>query len=114
MKGRLFAETCVTEVSEDRHGVTVKTATGLTVAADAVVVATNAPINDRLAINGKQAPFRTYVIAGPVKRGSVPDHLYWDTAEPYHYVRLNPWRDDKDSRSATKRRGLLSRGPPMD
>jgi glycine/D-amino acid oxidase-like deaminating enzyme len=36
------------------------------------------------------------VIAGPVKRGSVPDHLYWDTAEPYHYVRLNPWRDDKD------------------
>jgi len=36
MNGRLFAETCVTEVSEDSHGVTVKTASGLTVAADSV------------------------------------------------------------------------------
>jgi Rieske Fe-S protein len=30
------------------------------------------------------------VIAGRVPRGSVPDALYWDTLDPYHYVRLQP------------------------
>ena len=51
---------------------------------------TNSPINDWVAIHTKQAPYRTYVIAGRVPRGSVPDALYWDTLDPYHYVRLQP------------------------
>jgi len=29
------------------------------------------------------------VIAGPVEPGSIPRALYWDTADPYHYVRLH-------------------------
>src|SRR5207253_2552018 len=36
----------------------------------------------------KQAPYLTYVVAAPVPRGSVTKALYWDTADPYHYVRL--------------------------
>ena len=35
----------------------------------------------------KQAPYRTFVIAAVVPAGSAPA-LYWDTGEPYHYVRL--------------------------
>ncbi|HTD87793.1 MAG TPA: FAD-dependent oxidoreductase, partial [Candidatus Binatia bacterium] len=31
---------------------------------------------------------RTYVIAAPVPPGSVTKALYWDTPDPYHYVRL--------------------------
>jgi glycine/D-amino acid oxidase-like deaminating enzyme/nitrite reductase/ring-hydroxylating ferredoxin subunit len=53
----------------------------------AIVVTTHAPINDRIAMHLKQAPYRTYVIAAPIPVGSVPGMLLWDTADPYHYVR---------------------------
>jgi len=36
----------------------------------------------------KQAAYRTYAISLPVPIDSVPAALYWDTADPYHYVRL--------------------------
>jgi glycine/D-amino acid oxidase-like deaminating enzyme/nitrite reductase/ring-hydroxylating ferredoxin subunit len=60
------------------------------VTADAVVVATNTPINDLVAIHTKQSPYMTYVIGARVPRGSVTDALYWDTLKAYHYVRLQP------------------------
>jgi glycine/D-amino acid oxidase-like deaminating enzyme/nitrite reductase/ring-hydroxylating ferredoxin subunit len=61
------------------------------VEADAIVVATNtpAPINDWMGIYTKQASYRTYIVAGKVPGGSVDDALYWDMADPYHYVRLD-------------------------
>ena len=54
------------------------------------VVATNSPINDRFAIHTKQAPYRTYAMAFTIPRGALSDGLYWDTLDPYHYVRLQP------------------------
>ena len=44
----------------------------------------------------KQAPYRTYAIAARVPRGSVADALFWDTLDPYHYVRLQPAEDGSD------------------
>jgi glycine/D-amino acid oxidase-like deaminating enzyme/nitrite reductase/ring-hydroxylating ferredoxin subunit len=67
----------------------VVTAEGRTVTAGALVVATNTPVNDRVTIHTKQAAYRTYVIGGPVTRGTVARALYWDTADPYHYMRLH-------------------------
>jgi glycine/D-amino acid oxidase-like deaminating enzyme/nitrite reductase/ring-hydroxylating ferredoxin subunit len=61
------------------------------VTADAVVVATNTPINDRVAIHTKQAPYMTYVVGMRMPPGSVPAALAWDTGDPYHYVRA--WND---------------------
>ncbi len=90
---RLYANPAVESVDEAEGGVTVRCVGGATVHAKAAVIATNSPVNDWLAIHSKQAPYRTYVVAGPVPRGSVPDALFWDTADPYHYVRLQP-RDD--------------------
>ena len=55
---------------------------------EVVVVATNTPVNDRVAIHTKQAPYVTYVIGVQVPRDSVTRALYWDTGDPYHYVRL--------------------------
>src|SRR5438067_859269 len=55
---------------------------------DALVVASNVPINNLLAIHTKQAPYMTYVIGARVPRGSVPKVLAWDTGDPYHYIRL--------------------------
>ncbi len=67
-----------------------------TVTAQHVVVATNtpAPINDWFGIYTKQAAYRTYVIGAPVPRNSVADALYWDTGDPYHYVRIEPANGD--------------------
>jgi glycine/D-amino acid oxidase-like deaminating enzyme/nitrite reductase/ring-hydroxylating ferredoxin subunit len=58
------------------------------VTADAAVVATNVPVNDRVAIHTKQAPYMTYVLGARVPRDSVPKVLAWDTGDPYHYIRL--------------------------
>ncbi len=58
------------------------------ITAKSVIVATNTPINDRFIIHSKQASYRTYVIAGPIPKNSVARGLYYDTSDPYHYIRL--------------------------
>jgi glycine/D-amino acid oxidase-like deaminating enzyme/nitrite reductase/ring-hydroxylating ferredoxin subunit len=68
---------------------TVRTARG-TISCGAVVVATNTPVNDRLVMHTKQAPYRTYVVAGHVPTESIEPLLLWDTEDPYHYVRTQP------------------------
>jgi glycine/D-amino acid oxidase-like deaminating enzyme/nitrite reductase/ring-hydroxylating ferredoxin subunit len=66
----------------------VTTSKGPVVSSVAIVVATNTPVNDRVAIHTKQAAYRTFVVAMRVPKGSVTKALYWDTPDPYHYVRL--------------------------
>jgi glycine/D-amino acid oxidase-like deaminating enzyme len=66
----------------------VRTSNGKTVAARALVVATNTPVNDRVTMHTKQAPYRTYVVGLRVRKGEVARALFWDTEDPYHYVRL--------------------------
>jgi glycine/D-amino acid oxidase-like deaminating enzyme/nitrite reductase/ring-hydroxylating ferredoxin subunit len=92
---RLFGETCVTKIEEDKAGVTVVTEGGYKVSAQAAVVATNTPINDRLTIHPKQAPYRTYVFGAKVPSEKIDDALYWDTEDPYHYVRLHPFGSEQ-------------------
>ena len=94
--GKLFANTRVDAVSEDPDGVTVQTENGRTVRARWAVVATNSPINDRVAIHSKQAPYRTYAMALTIPKGALKDALYWDTLDPYHYVRPQPGRGNFD------------------
>lgn len=61
-----------------------------------VVLATNVPFHDGMAIHTKQAAYRTYAIAGWVPRGALPDALIYDDADPYHYVRLSDDGDHPD------------------
>jgi glycine/D-amino acid oxidase-like deaminating enzyme/nitrite reductase/ring-hydroxylating ferredoxin subunit len=53
-----------------------------------VVVATNVPFHERVAVHTKQAAYRTYAIACSVDRAALPDALVWDDGDPYHYVRI--------------------------
>jgi glycine/D-amino acid oxidase-like deaminating enzyme/nitrite reductase/ring-hydroxylating ferredoxin subunit len=85
--GRIYGHTRVVEV-ESGEGVRVRTAGGVEIAAEAVVVATNAPIHERFAVHTKQAPYRTYVVALEVPSRSLPLALFWDAGFPYHYVRI--------------------------
>src|SRR5947208_10946842 len=96
--GRIFTGTRVVKV-EDGDQVRIETSQGRSIKAAAAIVATNCPINDRLVIHSKQAPYVTYVLTLRVTR-EVEHVLLWDTAEtaeeekqvlgpiPYHYVRF--------------------------
>ncbi|HEU4628901.1 MAG TPA: FAD-dependent oxidoreductase [Gemmatimonadaceae bacterium] len=92
--GRIHCGSHVSEIDTSGEHPAVKTDDGRTVRARALVVATNSPVNDWVALHTKQAPYRTYVVALRVPRDSVPRALYWDTPDPYHYVRLQRDGDD--------------------
>jgi len=85
--GRIYTQTHATEIKSGKLA-HIETANGAVVTADAVVVATNSPVNDLVAIHTKQAAYQTYVIGIRVPRDSVTRALYWDTPDPYHYLRL--------------------------
>jgi glycine/D-amino acid oxidase-like deaminating enzyme/nitrite reductase/ring-hydroxylating ferredoxin subunit len=86
--GRIFGGTHA-EVFEGGSPTTVKTVSGRTIRAGSLVVATNSPVNDRLVIHTKQAPYRSYVVAARVPAGAVTRALFWETGDIYHYVRLS-------------------------
>ncbi|MDQ1557661.1 MAG: hypothetical protein QOD32_721 [Pyrinomonadaceae bacterium] len=86
--GEIYTQTHATKIEGDGDVARVETANGATVTAGAVVVATNSPVNDLVAIHTKQAAYRTFVVGARVARGSVPQILLWDTPDPYHYLRV--------------------------
>jgi glycine/D-amino acid oxidase-like deaminating enzyme/nitrite reductase/ring-hydroxylating ferredoxin subunit len=61
-----------------------------------VVVATHTPIMGKTnllsatLLQSKLALYTTYAIGGRVPQGDVPYGLYWDTHDPYHYLRVHP------------------------
>ncbi len=62
-------------------------ADGGRVTADAIVVATHSPFLGLSQFEFRVFPYQSYVIA--VRVDDPPeDALYWDDAEPYHYIRL--------------------------
>jgi glycine/D-amino acid oxidase-like deaminating enzyme/nitrite reductase/ring-hydroxylating ferredoxin subunit len=85
--GRIFGQTHATKI-EGGAEARIETTEGPVVTSEVVVVATNTPVNDLVAIHTKQAPYVTYAIGVRVPKDSVTRALYWDTGDPYHYVRL--------------------------
>jgi glycine/D-amino acid oxidase-like deaminating enzyme/nitrite reductase/ring-hydroxylating ferredoxin subunit len=94
--GRLYANTVHVGDEEKDGRVEITTEAGPVIRAGAAVFATNSPTNNKVEIHSKQLPDRTYVIAGKVPKGSVPDALVWDTHDAYHYVRIQPLDDASD------------------
>lgn len=89
--GRIYTGTHATKIAGGSDArVTAKSGT---VKAGHIVVATNTPVNDLVVVHTKQAPYMTYVIGARVPRNSVMHALYWDTGDPYHYVRVMPGVD---------------------
>ncbi|MDP1879819.1 MAG: FAD-dependent oxidoreductase [Parachlamydiaceae bacterium] len=92
--GKIFSHSHVNHF-EDGSPCTVKTTTGAIVLSKSVIVATCTPVNNRFIIHTKQSAYRTYVIASKIPKSSVPKGLYWDTPDPYHYIRIQ--QNDQDS-----------------
>lgn len=57
------------------------------VEADAVVVATHSPYLGISEFDFRVFPYQSYVIAARID-DNLSDALYWDDADPYHYIRL--------------------------
>lgn len=85
--GKIVANTRALEI-EEGVDVTIRTDRDPVVHATHVVVATNTPFNDRVRMHTKLYAYQTYAIAASVPAGRVPQALYWDDLDPYHYVRL--------------------------
>jgi glycine/D-amino acid oxidase-like deaminating enzyme/nitrite reductase/ring-hydroxylating ferredoxin subunit len=68
----------------------VTTTHGYTVSADSVVIATNNPFEGGTILHNKVAAYTTYALAAEIPKGTFGSGLYWDTEDPYHYVRTQP------------------------
>jgi glycine/D-amino acid oxidase-like deaminating enzyme/nitrite reductase/ring-hydroxylating ferredoxin subunit len=72
---------------------------GHTLTCTSVVLATHTPLVGTAGLVGatlfqtKLALYTSYVVGGRVAKGRVPDALFWDTADPYHYLRIEPHHD---------------------
>lgn len=88
--GKLFSNTRATEWKvEDTPQ--VNTLDGPTINARSLVLATNYPIMSKMF--AKLPAYRTYAIGARIPKGSVEKALFWDTGDPYHYVRIQEESD---------------------
>jgi glycine/D-amino acid oxidase-like deaminating enzyme/nitrite reductase/ring-hydroxylating ferredoxin subunit len=81
----------------------IRTTDGYVARARKIVVATNAPIVDKISkMYDKQDAYKTYVVGARIRKGSVQKALYWDTGNkkagnlvpPYHYARIQELSED--------------------
>ncbi len=94
--GSIFTETVVEKI-RGGEPCTVTTTHGHTVSAQAVIVATNNPFEGGTTLHAKVAAYITYAFAAEISKASAPVGLFWDTEDPYHYVRTQPGGDGADS-----------------
>jgi len=80
---RLHEESRVITI-DDGDPCTIHLEHGPTVRAKKVLVATHAPLN-RVFLQTKIHAYRSYVLAFPLPASALPDALFWDTLDPYHY-----------------------------
>jgi glycine/D-amino acid oxidase-like deaminating enzyme/nitrite reductase/ring-hydroxylating ferredoxin subunit len=94
--GRIHEHSAADEFSDDPRTVKVN---GHTVTCQDIVIATHNPLVGLAGPTGatlfqtKLALYTSYVIAGRLPRGVVADALWWDTSDPYYYLRVEPHRD---------------------
>jgi glycine/D-amino acid oxidase-like deaminating enzyme/nitrite reductase/ring-hydroxylating ferredoxin subunit len=94
--GRIYEHSEAAEFSA--APLTVK-ANGCTLSCDEIVLATHTPLVGKANVTSaalfqtKLALYTSYVVAGRVPAGFLPDALFWDTGDPYHYLRLERHRD---------------------
>jgi glycine/D-amino acid oxidase-like deaminating enzyme/nitrite reductase/ring-hydroxylating ferredoxin subunit len=93
--GRIHEHSEADEFCDDPRRVK---ANGHAVTCEDVIIATHNPLVGFTGMAGatlfqtKLALYTSYVIAGRVARGVVPDALWWDTADPYQFLRVEPHR----------------------
>lgn len=92
----VFEHTTADEVTDDPLAVK---AGDHTVRCDYVILATHNPLMGKSGLvnatllQTKLALYSSYVVGARVAKNAVFDGLFWDTADPYNYLRIDPKRD---------------------
>jgi glycine/D-amino acid oxidase-like deaminating enzyme/nitrite reductase/ring-hydroxylating ferredoxin subunit len=79
--------------------ITATTVDGHRIHCGHVLIATHVPLQGKsglvaaTVLQSKLAPYSTYVIGGWARRGAVPEALFWDTGDPYDYLRVDRRHD---------------------
>ena len=74
------------------------TAGGHTISCGYVVIATHTPLMGKtdlpsaIGLQTKLYLYTSYVLGGKLPKDVVPEACFWDTADPYHYLRIDPHR----------------------
>ncbi len=79
--------------------ITATTREGHRIHCEHVLVSTHVPLQGKTGLlpatvlQSKLAPYSSYVVGGWVPRGTAPEALFWDTGDPYDYLRVDQRHD---------------------
>lgn len=88
----IFEDSEAAEFDDQQLQVTVN---GKVVEFGRVIIATHVPIVGRASLASatvlqtKLAPYSTYVVGAAIPQGAYDEASYWDTGDPYHYLRID-------------------------
>jgi glycine/D-amino acid oxidase-like deaminating enzyme/nitrite reductase/ring-hydroxylating ferredoxin subunit len=88
----VFEDAEVTEVKEDPLAVVVS---GKSVKCDYLVIATHVPLMGNTGLmsatllQAKLAPYSSYVLGATIPKGLIAEASFWDTTDPYFYLRVD-------------------------
>jgi len=82
----VYEQTRVSNVHDSSEQCKVECGPNASVKAKHVIMATHTPIGLHVTMHTAVFPMRSYVMAVRVSE-NLPAALFWDTAEPYHYIR---------------------------
>ncbi len=88
----IFDRSEATEFVEKPHGVKVN---GKRIKCGYIVIATHVPLAGKTGfINAtlfqtKLAPYSSYVVGATIPTGELPEASFWDTSDPYYYLRID-------------------------
>ena len=91
----IFAHTAVEAVDDKPM---IVQAGGRKIRCDYLVIATHNPLMGTTGavtaalFQSKLALYTSYVLGARVPKGTVPEGLWWDTSDPYDYLRVDPTR----------------------
>jgi glycine/D-amino acid oxidase-like deaminating enzyme/nitrite reductase/ring-hydroxylating ferredoxin subunit len=94
---QVYEQTNIDEI--EGTPITATTSNGVRIHCEHVLIATHVPLQGKSALlpatvlQSKLAPYSSYVVGGWVARGTVPEGLYWDTGDPYDYLRIDRRHD---------------------
>ena len=90
--GQIFEET---ELSEFEEKPLRAKANGYTIECDRVILATHVPLQglrntlNATLLQSKLSAYSSYVLGAKIRKGLLPEILWWDTADPYLYLRVD-------------------------
>ena len=96
----VFEHTEVKDTKEAKDTKEIEISAGdYTVRCERLVIATHTPLMGKtnvasaLGLQTKLYLYTSYAIGGWLPKDTVPEACFWDTADPYHYLRIDPHRD---------------------